>query len=168
MFRVNDLVLYGSDGICRITEITKRLFREKTVEYYVLKPVYNKNATLFVPTENEQLTAKMRPALTKEEIRTIIQDMPESEIVWIEDEAERKLRYREILSSGNSHELVKLIKTLYIRQQQQKAIGKKLHMADERFFREAEKLLYNEFAVVLDIPQEEVLPYIRQLIDGDL
>ena len=38
---------------------------------------------------------------------------------------------------------------------------KKLHSADERILGEAENMLYDEFAFALDIPRDEVIPYIR-------
>ena len=36
-----------------------------------------------------------------------------------------------------------------------------MHVVDERFFKEAEKILYEEFAFVLNIKIEEVLPFIK-------
>lgn len=165
MFKVNDTVIYGTEGVCRVMDITERMFRDKKIRYYVLKPVYKENATIFVPTENETLTAKMRQVLSPEEVRTIIDGMAGEESIWIEDENERKLRYKTILTSGNCHELVRLIRTLYLHQQEQKARGKKLHLADERFFKEAERMLYDEFAVVLNLRQDQVLPYIIRSIE---
>ena len=37
-------------------------------------------------------------------------------------------------------------------------------MADERFLKDAEKMLYDEFALVLNIREEEVLPFIMEQI----
>lgn len=42
--------------------------------------------------------------------------------------------------------------------------GKKLHACDERFFRDAEKMLYEEFAAALNIDKEGVLPFILSKI----
>ena len=165
MFNVNDTVLYGIEGVCRITELTERDFRGKKVKYYVLKPVYKENATLFVPMDNKTLVGKMRIVPTAEEIKKIIREMPAEESIWIEDENTRKARYKEIIAGGDSRELVQLIKTLYLHQKEQRAKGKKLHMAEERFFKEAEKMLYDEFAVVLGMKPGEVLPFILKQID---
>lgn len=38
-------------------------------------------------------------------------------------------------------------------------------MSDERFLKEAEKMLYDEFALVLNIREDEVLPFIMKQID---
>ena len=50
-------------------------------------------------------------------------------------------------------------------QQELKTKGKKLHQSDARFFAEAQKMLHSEFSVVLNIKQEEVLPFIMNELD---
>ena len=44
--------------------------------------------------------------------------------------------------------------------------GKKLHIADERMLREAEKMICDEFAYVLGISQEEVPAYITSGLEN--
>ena len=58
--------------------------------------------------------------------------------------------------------MVRMIKALYLHQREQQAKGRKLHMADDRFFKEAERMLYEEFALVLQMKKEEVLPFILE------
>ena len=167
MYQVNESVLYGMQGVCKIVEIVKRNFDQKICEYYVLQPVYDEKATIFIPTQSEKLTAKMRHVLTKQEVFDIIREMPEQQPNWIENESARKERYQQILAEGDCGELVKIIKALYLYQQQLQEKGKKLHIADEHFLKDAEKVLYDEFAHVLDMKREQVLPFILdQLEDG--
>lgn len=85
-------------------------------------------------------------------------------MLWIDNDNARRERYREILQSGDRAQLVGLIKALYCRQQEQQAKGRKLHAADERYLHEAEKILYEEFAHVLRIKRDEVLPFIMEQI----
>lgn len=47
----------------------------------------------------------------------------------------------------------------------QAAKGKKLYKNDEKVMKEAEKMLYEEFAHVLDIRPDQVLPFIMQQIE---
>ncbi len=42
-----------------------------------------------------------------------------------------------------------------------------MHIADERFLNEAEKLLYEEFAHVLQIERNQVLPFILKQIQPE-
>ena len=67
MFQVNDMVLYGTNGVCRVVDIDERDCGGRMVEYYILKPIYASNSTVFVPVNNEKLTSKMRYVLTEAE-----------------------------------------------------------------------------------------------------
>lgn len=165
MYQIGDTVIYKNDGVCKITEILTRVFKGKEIEYYLLNPVHNPNAEIFVPKDNAELVSKMRKILTKAEILQIIEDMPIKEDVWISNEVERKEKYREILIVGDRTELVGMIKALYIHKQQQKQRGRKLHLADEKFLRDAEKMLYDEFAYVLEISPNEVLNFITSTLN---
>lgn len=168
MYQVNNTVSYGTHGVCQIAEIGEKNLTGKSIEYYILKPVYNESSTLYVPVHNEKLTGKMRRILSVQEIRKMIQDMPYHQEDWIENENLRKTRYRELLDEGNRTELLKMLRTLYLHQQEQVSKGKKLHNTDERFFREAEKLLFDEIALVLHIKPNQVLPFIlEQIQDAD-
>lgn len=160
MYSVGAVVIYRNEGVCRITDtITKRL-GDKNIEYYVLKPVHKENSEIFVPKNNSVLVEKMRKVLSKDEIMQLIKKIPEEGNIWIEDSDERKESYKKILESGERTELVKLIKTLHTHKQKQKKSGKKLRISDERILKDAERMLYDEFAYVLDIPHSEVVPFI--------
>lgn len=165
MFKVNDTVLYGNDGVCQINDIISRSFQDKMMEYYVLKPVYSESSTIYVPVENKELVAKMKKILSVKEIHTLIHAVPNTESIWIQNDNVRKERYKEIIKSGDRLELMKLIRTLYLHQQDLKKSGKKFHATDDRFMKDAEKILYEEFAYVLNIHQDEVVPFICQQID---
>lgn len=160
MFRPNETVLYGAQGVCQVEGIIQKEVNGHAMDYYVLKPVYNVNSVIYVPVQNTALTDKMRRVLAADEIRAIIRTMPQGDSLWIEDENERKIKYREILTRGDRRELIQLIKALYLHQQDLQKKGKRLHSSDERFLKDAEKMLYDEFALVLHIQPEQVLPFI--------
>ena len=120
MHSMNDLVLYGTEGLCRITDITVRDLYGKNVEYYVLKPMGNGNSTIFVPTGNEALTARMRRILSAEEIYALIRTMDSEETEWIENENVRKQQYREILSEGDRRSIMKMIKAVSLHGEERK------------------------------------------------
>lgn len=167
MYQEKDTVLYGTQGVCRIEEIAEKNFNGKNRIYYVLKPVFHEGATVFVPLDNEALTSRMRKVLSAEEIRKLILKMPGEQTIWIENDVQRKERYKEILEEGDRVSLIRMIKTLYQHQQKQLVKGKKLHAADERSMKEAERMLYEEFAHVLKIRREQVLPFIMEQIEVD-
>lgn len=164
MYNVNDTVMYSPCGVCRIEDITERDFSGENAEYYVLRPVGDCKSTFYVPTKNENLTGQMRKVLTRSEIDQLITLMPDEGLNWIEDENLRKEEYRRILRTGDRRELVRLIKTLYAQKQNRREQKKRLHSADEKFLRDAENMLYDEFAYVLDISKDEVPSYIKKHI----
>lgn len=165
MFNINDTILYGSHGICKIEDITEQKFGKEKDLYYVLHPVNNLSSTIYVPVNNDKLTAKMRHILSEEEINDLITAMPDETTQWIENKSERSERFKSILLSGDRREIIKLIKTIYNHKEELKTIGKKLHASDEQFFREAEKILYDEFSLVLNIRYDQVLPFIIKKIN---
>ena len=164
IYQVDDTVLYGTNGVCRVAEIVPKNFGGKITEYYVLRPIRNSHNTIYVPVQNQALASKMRRVLSPEEIYALIQAMPEVNALWYEDENERKEKFREIITRGDRQELIRVMKALYLHQREQQARGKKLHLADERFFKEAEKMLYEEFAIVLNMEPEQVVPLILEQI----
>ena len=165
IFSIGDTVIYGIHGICKITDIQKRDFMGEIADYFILSPIYDERSTVFVPCENENLTSKMKRIMSAEEIYEMIRSMPSEQQVWIDSEHERKKCYAEILKSGDRKLLIGLIKTLYLHKEKQQASGKKLHISDENFLRDAEKILYEEFAHVLQIKREQVLPFICSQIE---
>lgn len=157
MFQVNDVVVYGTQGVCKIVGTEEKAVGRTKKTYFVLKPVNEKGSTIFAPMDNPLVLNKMRRLLTKEQIHSLIDSMPEENAVWVENESERKELYKNILANGDHLELIQMIKSIYTHKMQREAEGKRLHMSDERFFRDAEQILYNEFQYVLDIGSKDAL-----------
>ena len=84
--------------------------------------------------------------------------------IWIENDARRKEEYGRILKNADKHELIMLIKTLYLRRKELAASGRKLRSSDENFLNTAENMLFEEFAYALDIDRSDVVGYIEKHI----
>ncbi len=165
MYQIGETVLYGTEGVCRIAGLQEMKFGGQRARYYVLKPVYRDGATIYVPLDNERLLERMRRVLSAEEIDAILRSVTQEELPWIEDPNERKMTYSKILTAGDRREVVRLIRTLYLRRQNLVSCGKHLRSSDDQLLRDAEKLLNDEFALVLNIPQHEVPEYIRSRVE---
>ena len=168
MFKVNDTIMYGTQGICKIVEITEKDFMGAKKEYYVLKPINDPGATLFAPVNNAKIKAKMRRVLSEKEIYELIETIPYEEANWISNENERKEKYKSIIASGDRAELIKMIKALYFHRKEREADGKHLYLSDERFFKDAERILYDEFQYVLKIRKEELMNFIFSRIENSM
>lgn len=163
MFRINDVIIYGTQGVCQIVDMEEKTVGGTKKTYYVLKPVNDNGSTIFAPTDNEFVLKKMRRLLSKNEIHKLIDSMPKEDPIWISNENERKERYKEILAGGDHMELIKAI---YVHRKEREAEGKRLHMSDERFFKDAEQILYNEFQYVLDMTcKNDLMTYIFHRIE---
>ncbi|MDE6780561.1 MAG: transcriptional regulator [Ruminococcus sp.] len=164
MYSVNDTVVYGSNGVCVITAIEKRDFSGENVEYYILQPVINPKNTFYVPTANSVLTNKLKKIYSRKEIDSLISSMSGKSCLWIDDALKRKEIYRKIIENGNRNELLGMIKTLYQKNTELLQQRRKLYSTDEKFLRDAENILYNEFAYSLNISRDEVSDYIKKHI----
>lgn len=159
MYSINEYIVYGKAGVSQIIDIRKENFEgleEQT--YYVLKPVYSEKSIIYAPV-NRNLN-KFRKVLTIEEIYKIIEALPKAKTIWINNDHSRKEKYLKILKEGSHIELVRLLKTFYEKNKELTSVGKKLHISDERIMKEVERILFEEFAFVLNIEPEEVLPFI--------
>ena len=161
MFQINDVINYGSQGVCQITGIEEKSISGVKREYFVLSPIKDQAATIYVPTDNEVVLKKMRRLLTVSEINTLIDSMPDEKTVWIENVNERRECYKNLLAGGHHAALIQMIKTIYTHKKEREADGKRLHVMDEHFFKDAEQILYNEFQYVLKVnSKEDLMNYI--------
>lgn len=161
MFCVGQTVLYGANGVCTVDEVTKKRIGKSIMEYFVLKPVSTNSSTLFVPTSNQKLLSRIRRVLSKDEAKRILSDLPDRG-EWNDNKIERTDRFREIVSDGDSVELIRMIRLLRAHESEQMSKGKRLHILDERFLKEAEKMIGEEFSVVLNVSRDEILTRILQ------
>lgn len=166
MYNVGQMVVYGIHGVCRIIDVQNMRVDKKNKEYFVLEPVDQPGARYFIPCKNENALAKLCPVLNKKELDDLLTEASGAEDVWIHDENHRKLRYRELISSGDRVALLCMIRSLYKHKTEQLAAGRKFHQCDENFLHDAEKLLSTEFALVLNIKPEEVGSYIQSKVNS--
>ena len=159
MFKVNDYIMYGLTGVCQVVDITKESFiNNLQKEYYVLKYIYDNDTIIKIPTDNEKIS--MRKLLSKEDMSTLINSIPNSETIWIDNDRKRNEEFKSILKTGDIENLVKLIRSIYLDKEYKQSIGKKLYKVDDEIMQTAERLLNEEFATILNISPDEVATYI--------
>lgn len=159
MFNVNDYIMYGTTGVCQITDIKKgKVAGNAEAEYYILNPVYEKNTTIMIPVNNQKVF--MRILITRQDIEKLIEQIPLIKGTWINDDRMRNKEFKEALHTGKCEELIRLIKEIGLKREEKMEIGKKLRKSDEDIIKSAEKLLFEEFSISLQIPIEKVKQYI--------
>ena len=163
LYNINDYIMYGVTGVCQVADIkTDKFIGNVEAQYYILQPVYANNAIIMTPVNNQKIL--MRSLLTKEEIDEMIDNIPMIDCTWINDDRQRSLKFREVLFTGKCEEWIKLIKRLYLEQKVKAESGKSLHKVDEEVLKTAERLLFEELSVSLQIPIKKVKHYITNRI----
>lgn len=166
MFHVGDYIVYGSNGICRVEEITHPDIAGIDADrlYYVLVPEKTRDSRLFCPTDNSRVV--LRSVISAEEADALMKEVKGIEPLQVESERMRDDSYKKAMKSCDLRQCVQVIKALLIRKQEREAHGKKVTVTDERYMKLAEDGLYSELALVLGKEREEIkekfLDYCKQ------
>lgn len=160
MYKVGDFVIFGSYNVCEITCIGSLDIDgiSKDRLYYTMRPYYAKGSVLYTPVDNQKET--IRPVLTKDEALQLIDEIQDIDYLWVNDERKRERDYKEAIRSCDCRELIKIIKTIYMRRKKRTESGKALTAIDKKYFNMAEEYLYGELGITLKMQKEEVKDYI--------
>ena len=161
MIEVGQWVVYGVHGVCRVAGKEKQLVNRKRTEYLVLEPLAQNESRYFVPTANAAAMAKLREVLSAEELKALLASDEIRQDCWIDDENQRKQYYRDLTANGDRVSVLKMTYCLYRYKEAQMAAGRKFHLCDDNFLRDAEKLLSSEIALVLEMTMEQARDYLR-------
>ena len=148
MFKVEEYIIYKRD-LCKVINIEN--------DYYCLSPVLDESLSIKVPTSNK--FNNLRYPLSKSEAEDLISKIPSIKLIQTTDKLLENT-YKELMKSNNHEDLIKIIKTTYLRNQERLNKNKKVGDKDLTFFNQAEKLLYNELSYSLGITYEECKNYI--------
>ena len=67
MFEVDDYIMYGMTGVCKVLDITNEKFiNSDKREYYVLSPIYSDNTIIKIPVDNNKVP--MRKVISKGDV----------------------------------------------------------------------------------------------------
>lgn len=155
MLELNSTVFYGTIGVCVVDSIEKKKMGRNIQEYYVLKPVAQCSSTVYVPVNNEILLAKVREVVSAEEIKKLIKETDGADL-WIENESERRNAFGQIVTTGTCCERLGLMRTIRKKQRELTEKSKRLHLSDERIFKEVSRMICDEFSYVLNLTIKEV------------
>lgn len=159
VFQTGDYIIYGSRGVCSVKNVGTLDFSTSAERlYYTLEPLYLPGSIVYAPVDTNGII--MRPVMNREEAMALIDSIPEIEELWIKDEKSRECAYKEAIKGCDNRELVRIIKTIYNRGRSRMAEGKKITVADNKYFKLAEENLYGELAVSLSMDRDKVKEFI--------
>lgn len=164
MFEVEDYIIYGNNGVCKVMEIgpLKLDYANKEKIFYTLEPAYGKGI-LYTPVDNDKVV--MRRIISNEEAIKLIDDIPNIEILLSENDKQAEAKYKESMKKCDCREWIKIIKTLHFKQKERESQGKKITSTDERYLHTAEDNLFGELSLPLNLPKDKVLEYIMAKLE---
>lgn len=154
MFNAGDIIVYKKDVVKIIGMKVNGL---NNIKYYVLVPINDDSLKIDVPVDNR--LGYLRPLISKKDVEDLIKKIPEISIV----ETSNKLienDYRILLNDGSHESLIKIIKTAYLRNKERLDNNKKIGDKDNHYFLLAEKYLYTEISLVMNISFDEAREYV--------
>ena len=162
MYQIGDYVIYGVHGACRVLGMEKQLVNRKRTEFLVLEPLVQSGSKYFVPLDNPTALSKLQAVLSADELMQLLESDAVREDCWVCDEGRRKQMYRELIVSADRLRLMQMVCSLYRYRGEQEAAGRKFHLCDDNFLRDAERLLSSEVSLVLDLPFDEARNFLRE------
>ena len=166
MYEKGNYVVNGNHGICEISDIITMNMGSGDKEYYVLIPIEESTAKVFLPVDIAE--KRIRPAMNTDDAWKLIHEMKAIDEALVENEKEREKLYKEAINSRDPKQLISLLKTLYLRRQKRLEEGKKTTSVDERYFKLAENHLYSELAFALKVDKSELNQIIEQNIEMNI
>lgn len=162
-FSKGETVVYGGSGVCEIDDIKDvRFYHERPQKYYILRPLFvNQAQVVYVPFNNEKLTSKIKPVITKKEALDLIHGITECSVEWVEDRNARKELFNGLMSSGDRKDIVDVISTITARRKMLEDEGKSLNQQDEKILTDATRRMNAEFAVALGMDPKEIPEFIE-------
>ena len=162
MYQPGDLIIYGGEGVCRVTAIGPAPIAAVDSErlYYTLTPLY-RQGVIYAPTD---VAVPMRPILSREEAHALIRSIPTmaSDPAEFSDAKQAAQQYKALLQTYDYANLLRLIRMIYAKNEQAITQGKAYSHVEERFLKRARELLHGELAVALGVAPGEVEPLIRE------
>lgn len=165
-FEKGQLLVYGVRGVCRVEDIRTEAFGSEEREYCILQPLDDPKATIYLPTDSDRIEKNVKRVITAEEIDRLIGSIPTENDKWIDDNKQRSELFKRILDDGDRLNLVRLIKSIHIHRDEIEKNGKKLGVADKNVLERAERIIYDEFAMVLGINSDDVGQFIKDRVAG--
>jgi CarD family transcriptional regulator len=165
MFQAGEFVIYGNSGVCEIKEVGVPGFSTgpSPKSYYTLSPLYS-TETIYTPVDTKVL---MRTVISSTEAQTLIGQLPQLQeedfstcnTKWLANV------YESSLQDYTCESLMKLIKSICMKNCDVILSKKKLNETDLKYLKRAEDLLYNEFSVALGMEVADVKQIIEEALE---
>ncbi len=157
-FKVNQKIVYPSQGVGKIIEIKEKVFNEEKLLYYVMYLEVS-DMTIMVPVERCGELG-IRAIVSQNEALSALQTIGEN---FEPITSDWKLRYQmnlDLLKKGTISDIAMIVRSLYHRSK-----VKELPILERKLYDSAKKLLEDEISFALDKSLEEVEALIHEKLE---
>ncbi len=158
-FKVDQRVVYPSQGVGRITSITEKKFKDVSVLYYIIYLEFS-DMTVMVPVDKAR-DLGIRPIVPKDAALKALNFIAEE---YAPIPSDWKLRYQmnlDLLKKGSVMDIASVVRSLYHRSK-----IKELPILERKLYDSALNLLQDEVSFSLAKPKDEIAEIIRQKLEG--
>lgn len=155
MFKIGEKIVNRSGKVCEVVDIEEADYGVGLKTYYVLSPCFTNNNSLILHTPVEQ-ESTLRKVMNKDDVEQLILSIPDIEVIWITNPKIRKTKFKELYTSGEPKEILRLIKSFVKKKDEFKNDKKTLSFTDENFLTEIKTNLYYEISLALNLSFEQV------------
>ena len=166
MYEIGTLVLYDKRGVYKVKSVGVPPVRGAAGDYYELCAVFsNSNEIIYTPVD---MTSSMRPLISGGEAAHYLELFAQLEphVFRSGKPMDLTAHYRDLLASRKVEDCLLLMKEIYVKQREMARQKKSPRQVDAQYLRLAEKLICEEFAVVLnttpDLIQERLHAVMRR------
>lgn len=158
-FKVNETVVHSREGLSTIvgkTEIAGN-------QYFVIVSRKNPKENIYVLTTRTDNI--IRPVMSEKDAKEVISFMKTVDAAFISNTKQRRDLYKKKLLSGNVYDLAFLSRQLYFFNYYN-SHGQlvKLGPTDLQMLKDAESILFDEFAISFNKPREEIADVVAKLL----
>lgn len=163
MFNIGEYVIYGRN-ICKVKDIKDNKYNKESS--YVLVPIDDDSLTIDVPAENRLNVIKK--ILTKEQALELINKIHNIDDMEIINEKMIEYEYKKLIDDGTKESLIKVIKSTYLRNEARKSNKKKISDKENSYFKLAEKILFNELSIALNMSYDDTKKYVIEQVERNI
>ena len=153
MYKINDFLVYKKE-VCKVKEINKM----NEMDYYSLVPLNDTSLIINVPTDNKR--GYLKDIISKEDAEKLINNIPNIEPIKNINDKYIEKTYKDLIYNGTREDLIRIIKTTYLRNAKRINDNKKTSDKDTDYFNKAEEYLYSELSIALNMTIDETKEYI--------
>ena len=160
MYKKGEYVVYKHD-VCIIKDIKENKLLGNT--YYVMTPIDDDSLIIDIPIEDRM--GYLRDVISSDDAKNLIERIRNIDPIEDINEKNLEIKYKELLNTGKYDGLIQIIKTTFLRNESRANNKKKISEKDSNYFKLAEKYLYNELSISLNMSVEDVKDYILRVVN---